>query len=149
MNQGNGDSYASVQDYIIHQSASIFNPHGSSIFNDNKLLTGNKAPLTQSLGSYMGSSGPQQLPAITIEQLKSKIQQRLESIVSVHRTHRLELDDIESRMESCEQSMADLSVLGPKTERQYKFYQEMRGYINDLVECLNEKVSYPLATRNK
>ena len=124
----------------MNQSASIFNPHGSSIFNDSKSLTANQTPLTQSLGSYMGSSGPQQLPTITIEQLKGKIQQRLDSIMSVHRTHKLELNDIDSRLESCQTAMSDLALSAPKVELQYKFYQEMRAYVMDLVECLNEKV---------
>lgn len=44
-----------------------------------------------------------------------------------------EIDDAENSIVTCEGSVDAL-------EKRYRFFQEMRGYVRDLVECLNEKV---------
>lgn len=58
----------------------------------------------------------------------------------VYRTHKQELektvfdiDDAKDIIESSEQKAPDL-------EKRFQFFQELRGYVRDLVECLNEKV---------
>lgn len=58
----------------------------------------------------------------------------------VHRAHEREMasacttaDETEKSIETCEDKTEGL-------ENQYRFFQEMRGYVRDLVECLNEKV---------
>ena len=60
----------------------------------------------------------------------------------VHRAHMLEseklgddLEDSKKSIETCENSVSRL-------ESRYRFFQEMRGYVRDLVECLNEKVGF-------
>ena len=66
---------------------------------------------------------------------------RLDELVSVHRAHVLERDDITSRMESCtldQDQPGSSSVL----ENRYRFFHEMRGYVGDLVECLAQKVGW-------
>ncbi len=65
---------------------------------------------------------------------------RLDDMMSVHRTHRLERADMESRLLTCESDIDKHSGSKGGLEDQYKFFQEMRGYVRDLVECLNEKV---------
>ena len=58
----------------------------------------------------------------------------------MHRAHRNERDDIKSQLESCESSIIKCKNSQGSLEDQYRFFQEMRGYVRDLVECLNEKV---------
>ena len=65
---------------------------------------------------------------------------RLESMVSVHRAHVHERDDMASRHEMSETNIEKCTGSKGDLEEQYKFFQEMRGYVRDLVECLNEKV---------
>lgn len=58
----------------------------------------------------------------------------------VHRSHTRErdslvsdIDDTEKSIETCQEKVAGL-------EARYRFFQEMRGYVRDLVDCLSEKV---------
>jgi len=61
-------------------------------------------------------------------------------MVSVHRVHTHERDDMCSRAEMSNETIAQLSGRTSSLEEQYRFFQETRGYVRDLVECLNEKV---------
>jgi len=65
---------------------------------------------------------------------------RLSEMVSVHRVHTHERDDVFSRAEMSSETISQLSDRTCSVDEQYQFFQEMRGYVRDLVECLNEKV---------
>ena len=45
----------------------------------------------------------------------------------------IDIDDSKNCIDDCEEKCSSL-------EERYTFFQEMRGYVRDLVECLNEKV---------
>lgn len=58
----------------------------------------------------------------------------------VHRSHTRDrdslvsdIDDTEKSIETCQEKVAGLEAC-------YRFFQEMRGYVRDLVDCLSEKV---------
>lgn len=63
-----------------------------------------------------------------------------ESLNEVHRRHKAEADNI------IDELIASKSLISRCNEEQrpltesFKFYQDMRGYVTDLRECLNEKV---------
>jgi len=61
-------------------------------------------------------------------------------MVSVHRVHTHERDDMCSRGEMSSETIMQLTARTSSLEEQYQFFQETRGYVRDLVECLNEKV---------
>jgi len=61
-------------------------------------------------------------------------------MVGVHRVHQHQRDDLCSRAELSTESIDKHDSQASTLEEQYKFFQEMRGYVRDLVECLNEKV---------
>ena len=65
---------------------------------------------------------------------------RLDSICEIHRKHTHERDDLASRIELSEEAIVDADSSKGSLEEQYRFFQETRGYVRDLVECLNEKV---------
>lgn len=65
---------------------------------------------------------------------------RLTSMDEVHRTHKLEADKLEHDIGDSEMSIVNCEASSPKLEDRFRFFQEMRGYVRDLVECLNEKV---------
>ena len=65
---------------------------------------------------------------------------RLDDLTSVHRAHVIEHEDIKLRLETCESSITQCENSQSGLEDQYRFFQEMRGYVRDLLECLNEKV---------
>ncbi|XP_061176803.1 PAX3- and PAX7-binding protein 1-like [Saccostrea echinata] len=86
--------------------------------------------LTKSAGSTI----------ISMEVIRKRLQDRLNSMDEVHRSHARERDslvsdisDTEKSIETCQEQVAGL-------EERYRFFQEMRGYVRDLVDCLSEKV---------
>lgn len=77
---------------------------------------------------------------VTMETVWDAMNKRLESLNEVHRGHCMEQDKITEHHRVSEESIENLLQRGTEAERQYGFYQEMRGYVRDLIECLNEKV---------
>ncbi|KAI8498517.1 PAX3- and PAX7-binding protein 1 [Branchiostoma belcheri] len=96
------------------------------------------------LPSVPPSSGPMvppsQLPAVTLESVKDRLRDRLDSLKQVHSAHQSEHDKHSHDMDSSVNAVDDIEGSADDVERQFTFFQEMRGYVRDLVECLNEKV---------
>lgn len=65
---------------------------------------------------------------------------RLKDLNEVHRRHKADLsaglDEIDSLKKDCERIKEE----APKRGERFRFYQDLRGYVTDLVECLDEKV---------
>lgn len=78
--------------------------------------------------------------SVTMDTVWDKINKRLVSIQEVNRGHRLEMDKFQSHRQTAEDSIEQLEQQGVDVEKRFKFFQEMRGYVRDLLECLNEKV---------
>ncbi|XP_013061045.2 PAX3- and PAX7-binding protein 1-like [Biomphalaria glabrata] len=92
------------------------------------------------LKPFSALSKSQNISEITIESVRKRLEERLNTMDMVYRTHKQELektvfdiDDAKDIIESSEQKAPDL-------EKRFQFFQELRGYVRDLVECLNEKV---------
>ena len=68
------------------------------------------------------------------------VRYRFEEMQSLHRAHINERDDLSSRYDDSQSIINDSGGKRENLENEYKFFQEMRGYVTDLVECLNEKV---------
>ena len=60
----------------------------------------------------------------------------------VHRSHINEKETLVTDIGNTEQSIVDCENSVEGLENRYRFFQEMRGYVRDLVECLNEKVGH-------
>ena len=65
---------------------------------------------------------------------------RLESIQEIHNAHLREKDNVSERLQDAALSSTNLRDTQGDVSGQYNFFQEMRGYVRDLVECLDEKV---------
>ena len=65
---------------------------------------------------------------------------RLTSMDEVHRSHVRERDQLGTDIEESSDSIDTCKDRVKGLEERYRFFQEMRGYVRDLVECLNEKV---------
>jgi hypothetical protein len=65
---------------------------------------------------------------------------RLASLQELHSRHKMDLtrvtDELASTKAECERLETEQPVLAQK----FRYYQELRGYVTDLVECLDEKV---------
>lgn len=63
---------------------------------------------------------------------------------AVHKNHVAEKDRLVQDLEDTETSISQAEGSTDGLEERYRFFQEMRGYVRDLVECLNEKVGSKL-----
>lgn len=65
---------------------------------------------------------------------------RLTELNEVHRRHVLDRDDRNDELNSLHAECIHLKEEAPKLAERFRFYQDLRGYVTDLVECLDEKV---------
>ncbi|KAK7107892.1 PAX3- and PAX7-binding protein 1-like isoform X2 [Littorina saxatilis] len=77
---------------------------------------------------------------ITIESVRRRLEERLDTLDTVYRGHKMALDTAQHDIEEAQTSIASCKQNTEGLEERYRFFQEMRGYVRDLVECLNEKV---------
>ncbi|XP_052087083.1 PAX3- and PAX7-binding protein 1-like [Mytilus californianus] len=94
----------------------------------------------QSFKPFKPLTDSQDMSGVTMESLRKRLQERLTSMDEVHRSHVRERDTLETDIEESSTSIDTCKERVKGLEEQYRFFQEMRGYVRDLVECLNEKV---------
>ena len=91
-------------------------------------------------GYQQSSYPPLSLNTVTMDMVWEKMNNRIVSLQEVNRGRRMEKEKMSSQMESCDESITSLERQMKDAERRFGFFQEMRGYVRDLIECLNEKV---------
>ncbi|KAL7291124.1 hypothetical protein TKK_0015251 [Trichogramma kaykai] len=83
---------------------------------------------------------PSQTVPVSAEDVLKKMRERIEHLKEEHRRHEINCEEVEQEQILCKKELIDAETQGPEWEARYKFYQELRGYVTDLVECLNEKL---------
>lgn len=58
----------------------------------------------------------------------------------IHERHDSNFEAVVEDLELSEQDYDKGDIIAPELAQRYRYYQEMRGYVTDLVECLDEKV---------
>ncbi|KAJ7990975.1 hypothetical protein DPEC_G00292440 [Dallia pectoralis] len=81
---------------------------------------------------------PESLPSVSLSMVKKRITGKLSDLREVHRAHEAELRRMEGDMESSRTSLENLESVS--TESQLQFYRTTNAYVQNLVECLREKV---------
>uniref|UniRef100_A0A674A754 GC-rich sequence DNA-binding factor 2 n=1 Tax=Salmo trutta TaxID=8032 RepID=A0A674A754_SALTR len=81
---------------------------------------------------------PECLPPISLSVVKKRITGKLYDLREVHRAHEADLRRIEVDMDSSRTSLENLE--NSSSDRQLQFYRDTNTYIQNLVECLGEKV---------
>ena len=120
------------------------NASQSTLFGQTYMYGGNYA--SGALGVQTNGAGTQTLypsqpqQVVTIDMICDRMSQRLLSLQEVNRGHKLEMEKLATRVEASETSIDNLQAQGTAAEKRFGFFQEMRGYVRDLIECLNEKV---------
>lgn len=72
---------------------------------------------------------------------------RLESVRSSQDHHQQDLERVRTELDSIDDELQQLEVKAPMAAGRFRFYQELRGYVTDLVECLDEKVGLSFVHR--
>ncbi|XP_060689719.1 PAX3- and PAX7-binding protein 1 isoform X1 [Hemiscyllium ocellatum] len=80
-----------------------------------------------------------EMPPVTIDLVKKRLKDRLDSMKEVHKTNQQRLDKLNEDLENSSKTIERLEGITDDSGR-YRFFQEMRGYVRDLLECFNEKV---------
>lgn len=65
---------------------------------------------------------------------------RLRAVQSSLESHEGELSRVAHERDQVDTELSERQERAPLAAQRFRFYQEMRGYVTDLVECLDEKV---------
>ncbi|XP_067840616.1 intron Large complex component GCFC2-like isoform X2 [Heptranchias perlo] len=79
------------------------------------------------------------LPPVNLETVKKRLINRLESLQEVYRSHHREHEKFQASAESSRCTIEHLEDTSDSGDR-YRFYQEMRTYVQNLINCFNEKI---------
>ncbi|OCT79045.1 intron Large complex component GCFC2 [Xenopus laevis] len=79
------------------------------------------------------------LPLVTAEDIRKKLTLRLNSYREVHRTHVAEREKYAYDLDSAKTTLEKLEV--SSTEQTYKFFKKMKTYVENFVDCVNEKIA--------
>ena len=124
-------------DEVLMQQDQYYYNQGTLFSQDYSHQTVLQSDSDQSLRPLMSTEDRRK---VTMDSAWEKINKRLVSIQEVNRGHRMEMDKFLSHRQTAEDSIEELEKQGIDVEKRFEFFQEMRGYVRDLLECLNEKV---------
>lgn len=74
------------------------------------------------------------------EEVFKKMQERLTQVKELNATHLSEIDRITRDLQLMKMNAMQSEQNAPIAASKYRFYQELRGYVLDLIECLDEKL---------
>lgn len=74
------------------------------------------------------------------EEVHNKLRERLQQVRQLHNKHVDEIQQMDDRLKDLKVTETENAENAPVAAIKYRFYQELRGYVTDLVECLDEKV---------
>ena len=94
----------------------------------------------QTYGPALTAASLHSRHAVTVDMICDKMKQQLNSLQEVHRGHQMEQEKVTQQLETAQGSIKKLERQGRNAEQRFSFFQEMRGYVRDLIECLNNKV---------
>ncbi|NXY81024.1 PAXB1 protein, partial [Alcedo cyanopectus] len=81
-----------------------------------------------------------EMTPVTIDLVKKQLKDRLDSMKELHRANRQQYEKHQQSREDSTKAIERLEGSSGGIGEQYKFLQEMRGYVQDLLECFSEKV---------
>ncbi|KAM4903056.1 intron Large complex component GCFC2 isoform 1-T1 [Sylvia borin] len=79
------------------------------------------------------------LPPVNLEVVKKRLTERLTSLQDVHRAHQREYEKYMEDIQSSKMSVQELEK-SSDAALNYKFYRGMKTYVENLINCLNEKL---------
>ncbi|KAM3932143.1 intron Large complex component GCFC2 [Leptodactylus fuscus] len=77
-------------------------------------------------------------PIVTVEDVRKRLAARIASIEEVHRAHVLDSEKYTHDLENAKNTLQKLEA--SSSEKSYKFFKEMKVYVENYVDCLNEKI---------
>jgi GC-rich sequence DNA-binding factor len=118
-----------------------------------KGVTGASASLSSDLvyNEFQSETSQQQVTTIPVQaidpgvprtpqMIADKLREHYEGVCASREMNIKKLQQTQQDIEQITSELDELKTKAPKAAERFKFYQELRGYITDLVECLDEKV---------
>ncbi|XP_011481656.3 PAX3- and PAX7-binding protein 1 [Oryzias latipes] len=129
---------------VYYQNSYETQPYGSSYsmpftYSTVALQTA-KLPSLSNNGSVHYGRPICELTPIPIDLVKKRLQERLGHMHAGHNANVKRYTQIKEDLAASESVIQQLEGSSNNNAEQYKFLQEMRGYVGDLLECFNEKV---------
>ncbi|KGL93492.1 GC-rich sequence DNA-binding factor 2, partial [Charadrius vociferus] len=81
------------------------------------------------------------LPPVNLEIVKKRLTERITSLQDVHCAHQREYEKYMEDIESSKMNVQELEKSSDAAQN-YKFYRAMKTYVENLINCLNEKLKY-------
>ncbi|KFU98794.1 GC-rich sequence DNA-binding factor 2, partial [Tauraco erythrolophus] len=81
------------------------------------------------------------LPPVNLEIVKKQLTERITLLQDVHRAHQREYEKYMQDIESSKMTIQELEK-SSDAALHYKFYRAMKTYVENLINCLNEKLKY-------
>nr|XP_023020543.1 PAX3- and PAX7-binding protein 1 [Leptinotarsa decemlineata]XP_023020544.1 PAX3- and PAX7-binding protein 1 [Leptinotarsa decemlineata] len=76
----------------------------------------------------------------TPQMIAAKLQEQYENVYRSQEKHKNQLQKTQEDIQEVMAELAELKLKAPAAANRFRFYQELRGYITDLVECFDEKI---------
>lgn len=74
------------------------------------------------------------------QEIRESLQNRLNKLKELNENHQQDIEKLEKEMACLRLEEMDCKQKAPTAAAKYRFYQEIKCYVTDLIDCLNEKV---------
>ncbi|XP_061398036.1 PAX3- and PAX7-binding protein 1 [Musca vetustissima] len=75
------------------------------------------------------------------QEIREAINERLNKLKELNARHMGDIERLQQEMKAMQLEEMDAKQKAPAAAAKYRFYQEIKCYVTDLVDCLNEKIS--------
>ncbi|XP_013112939.2 PAX3- and PAX7-binding protein 1 isoform X2 [Stomoxys calcitrans] len=76
------------------------------------------------------------------QEIREAINERLNKLKKLNDRHLSDIERVQREMKAMQLEEMDSKQKAPTAAAKYRFYQEIKCYVSDLVDCLNEKISF-------
>ncbi|XP_029165200.1 PAX3- and PAX7-binding protein 1 [Nylanderia fulva] len=83
---------------------------------------------------------PTKIVPLTPQEVVNRMRARLDNLKEVHRQHQQNQERLEEELQQTVKELDEGEIRTPHYAQRFRYYQELRGYVTDLVECLDEKL---------
>lgn len=78
--------------------------------------------------------------AISVDYVMKRLSEQLDTKIQLNRMHSQELEKTKFDLESSKSNITSLEEKSEESSEKFSFFQDIRGFVKDLLECLGEKV---------
>ncbi|XP_018323423.1 PAX3- and PAX7-binding protein 1 [Agrilus planipennis] len=78
---------------------------------------------------------------VTPEAIVDKLRTHYQTLSTSRDAHAVKLQKVSNRLVEANEELEEQKKRAPVAAERFRFYQELRGYVTDLVECFDEKVA--------